>query len=763
MQRSICALRRIGGTDMNQKQERAGCRTEREIRENRRRLIRSMGAAAAAAAAVTALPMTAAAAEEKYPGVRTVGTVAELKALDVSALTPGACVYVGGYNRAGDGGAKLMRWAADSMKDDNGGTVHRPKGVAQGNPGRFEAVHDGVGDFRWYGIFDETVAADAAFLSMAGDGAISTIRAYSDLLFLRRNTVTRSRITLDFNGHTVYTYGSDGDSNSGSATFFFTGELLKTKMAVTLSEDLPEYSENYPVKDSSRFTVGQWYTLNCDTVPGGGGSERELQKLAKVVGIPDETHVTFDYKLGWPLAKGRRITYQQVSPVHDVCIKNMHFVGSGRPTTTAGGTGSNPISFEYAVRCNVYNCHATQSFWSMIFRRYNTQYVTEFCSLYNPVEIQVGGTGYLTQQIACCYGVVRDCVAAQMRHLTDFTGSAYCEVINCHAVGDNMGPFGTHGQYEHDLTFIGNSGLIGLTNTMTVWGRAAKNVVIKRHTGAAVLIQNFVTNVTLEDVHTFQEPGMVYAGMIKANVDGLIMRHCHADTTLMLSQYTDRSHRPCIISDCSFKTLKGQAIGRIGAHVSSEQLGNDKKPIWSPVTFRNCTIEGIDDSPYYGIGELLFERCTLRGASAGATPWAILAARTRFVECELADLGLVFISTERAQKVELVDTRITGASDSPAIEVKNIKFPVSIDLRGVRFERGEGQVLLRTREGAVLSRLTAVSCEFEGGKSELSPASFGEEAVLWLNHCLQRGGYTWGELPEESARIQYKKGAVVLG
>ncbi len=51
-----------------------------------------------------------------------------------------------------------------------------------------------------------------------------------------------------------------------------------------------------------------------------------------------------------------------------------------------------------------------------------------------------------------------DCHTTNARHLNDWTASSYGLVENCHGDGDDQGPFVTHGQYEHDLTYVGNSG-----------------------------------------------------------------------------------------------------------------------------------------------------------------------------------------------------------------------------------------------------------------------------------------------------------------
>lgn len=112
----------------------------------------------------------------------------------------------------------------------------------------------------------------------------------------------------------------------------------------------------------------------------------------------------------------------------------------------------------------------------------------------------MGGTGYLTQQIHCLYGKVRDCTTSNARHLNDFTGSAYCMVENCHGDGDFHGAYVTHGQFEHDLTYVGNSGLLSFANSGPTWGSSAKRITVVRHTGFWGIGFAKVSDLTLQDV-----------------------------------------------------------------------------------------------------------------------------------------------------------------------------------------------------------------------------------------------------------------------
>ena len=137
----------------------------------RRQVLKALGFGGLAVACASFLPkgaLTVQAAEPKgkgqYPGesfsgareTSVVADVKELKAL--TDMKSGAMVQVLGYDRPGDMGAKRMVYFEASAAEDNGGTVHRP---ASGG-GAWHVVHDGVGRFGWFGIFDASRQADDA-------------------------------------------------------------------------------------------------------------------------------------------------------------------------------------------------------------------------------------------------------------------------------------------------------------------------------------------------------------------------------------------------------------------------------------------------------------------------------------------------------------------------------------------------------------------------------------------------------------------------
>ncbi|WP_242456667.1 hypothetical protein [Pantoea agglomerans] len=474
-----------------------------------------------------------------------------------------------------------------------------------------------------FGILDDTKAADDALDALVNDPAVTEIRAFSDLLFRRRHHFQRSGITIDFQSFHLSTSNIEPASVNDpfSAVLFFKGKPDPEIMEVVLTAPLQEQTDTFPVDDSNHFRIGDWYAVQSNVT--GGSAARELQKMVQVTAIIDNTHIQVSYYNGWKLDAGRVISWQRVEPVRDITIRSMRFTGAGSDQVT----GSHPLAFEYAVRANVTGIHATGSFWPVIMRRWNTHYITEQCSLLNPPDTSFGGAGYLTQQIYCLYGDVRDCHTSNARHLNDFTASAYCRVENCHADGQSAekGPFVTHGQYEHDLTYAGNSGLMTFANSGATWGSSARRIHVSKHICPWFVARAGVSDLTLDDVVVVASVTNPGSGMLWVNADGLRMTGCCSNGVLRITQSSSRSSRQNLIQQCSF-TLPDDA---------STLVDNSVKV---PVTFIDTTFRGINGHTVAG-DTLIFSRCVFYGGNS-ITPTKISAPKlslhaSRFFECNV--------------------------------------------------------------------------------------------------------------------------------
>lgn len=634
-------------------------------------------------------------------------------------------MLVAGYAAAGDGGGMLVRWDGGSSADTNGGTVI---GSERRSRGRWLQVHDGVLDFRQFGVLDPSTPADDALDAMVADPAVHRIEAHTDLNFVRRHRFTRSDLVLDFGGHLVTTEGIEAAATNDpfAAVLFFQGAVTDQVVTSTLPAALPELVDIVPVPDSAAFAVGDWYTVQTDTRPGGGSAERELMYLVQVTQRVDATHVRIGYKTGWPLDAGRVLTFTRVEPVQRVTVQRMRFRGTG----TDQVTGSHPVAFEYATRCNVHQVDAEHTFWPVVMRRWNTSYVTSQCSLVNPVSVTLGGAGYLTQQISCLYAHVVDCRTSNARHLNDFTCAAYSTVENCHGDGDVQGPFVTHGQYEHDLTYVGNSGLMTFANSGATWGGRAKRVTVRQQVAALFFARVGVVDLTLEDCQVVRDPSMPdYPSWMWVNADGLQMRGCRVDGRFQLSQATDLSGRPTVIEDCVIGTADQLAsMPFVAANVST------------PVHLVRTTITGLDGATALvaGTGPLTLTGCTLDGADGGAA-LTVASSRLTLDGTTLAGTGIVMAA---AADQELVVTGGTHASGGPASGVVLARGSgsgvVTWSLDGYRGEAGSADVA-HVLVGSGTNHYRATGCTFVGGRLDLAPGGFGAGSTLLHTANVERG------------------------
>ncbi|WP_208810761.1 hypothetical protein [Micromonospora echinofusca] len=665
----------------------------------------------------------AAAAQPLSPGRDAIGhvpTVAALLALAPDQLHDGQVVHVDGHHAAGDGGARLVRWVAASTTAGNGGTVLDPHRDAPA-PGRWHQLHSGVVEFRHFGIFDATTPADAALDAMVADPTVYRIEAHSDLHFVKRHKFFRSDLELDFGGHTMSTNGIEdaGRDDPFAAVLFFQGRVTDQVHTHKLTETVLEGWDSFQVADSAAFAVGQWYAVEVNQLAGRW--EKELQKLVQVTQIIDGTHIRINYKNGWELAAGRTLTWTRIEPVARVHVRNLVFTGNGADQYT----GSHPLAYEYAVHCDATDIDATGTFWPVIMRRWATYFHTARCTLTNPTSVTWGGAGYLTQQIYCLYGHVEDCRTSNARHLNDWTASAYCYVTNCHGDGDDQGPFVTHGQYEHDLVYTGNSGLMTFANSGAAWGSAAKRITVRKHVCSWFVARVKVTDLTLEDVQVIRKAGLAGSGMIWVNADGIQMRGCSADDTLIISQASTRSGRPNIIEGCTFR-LATPATQVVQPNVTV------------PVHLVRSTVTGLNGHTFNGTGALHLTDVTLTGAPEAA-PIVVKAAEVRITGGTLTDTGIKLAGA--------ADQRITVGGGAVVRGTNAAKALLSRDAAtgAVRWElgsylstAGDGDTAhVRIESGR--NRYAAVGTQFTGGRLRLTDGGFGDGSYLHHTGCVEEG------------------------
>lgn len=705
---------------------------------SRRALMTGLGAVALGAAGSLAVgaPAQAAPAAMGAKDITRAESVADLSRL---RAREGEIAIVAGYRTPGDAGLLVYVGVGEADVEANGGTV-----IGGKNRTRWLLQHDGTVDFRVFGIVGPEVAADDALAAMVNDLRIRRIEASTDLLFQRRHRFSRSHLEIDFGGHVITTEGIEANThdNPFGAVMFFTGVSRDVVVEHALTQAWPELTDAVEVPDASKFAVDSWWAVQCDPVAGGGADEREIQRFVQVTQQIDGQHIRVDYLNGWPLEKGRKLTWRQMDPVAGVRISNMRFLGAGPFDGPTDGsfpdsrelTGSHPIAFEYAIHCDVADVHASRTWWPVVMRQWNTHFSTERCSVENPPTVFYGGAGYLTQQIYCLYGRVSDCTSSNARHLNDLTASAYCIVENCHGDGDDQGgnPFTTHGQYEHDLTFIGCSGLMDIANSGAQWGTSAKRITVRDHVCSWFVAGTKISDLTLENVRVIGRSTFDPQATMTINADGAQLRGCTAGL-LAIGQRSARSSRPTTIEDCTFALPKDQVL--------------IQTPVTVPVSFVRCTITGIDGMKARGAGAVEFVDCRLSGPAAGA-PAELGASRVTLRGGTVRDVLLTATAVRdqviSIEGVELSTERDEGAMLSRAAGAGVITWRLS----GLTSTVEKGAAHLDIGTGINHARVTGT--QFVGGRLRLA-GGFSEPSTLLYSDCVERG--LEANLPEAGARV----------
>ncbi|MCT1477127.1 peptidase C14 [Microbacterium sp. p3-SID336] len=701
--------------------------TDTAALRSRRMLLAGFGAAALGGVAAVGAPAAAQASGPAVPleaaGSKSVANGGTATALAARKGKDGDLVRTAGYAAPGDGGGGLYRFVKKDGPAANGGTV-----LAGAKGGVWVLVHGGVVEFRQFGIMDASVPADDALDAMVLDPAVHRVEAHTDLNFVRRHRFSRSNIAFDFGNHLMTTEGIEnaGKDDPFAAVMFFRGEVTEAVQEARLGETVPDLADVFPVADSSFFAVGEWYAAEVNALSGRW--ERELQRLVQVTQIVDGTHIRVNYKNGWPLGKDRTMTWRHVVPVQDVRVSNLRFLGGG----TDEYTGSHPLAFEYAVRCDVDHIDGTATFWPLIQRRWNTYFTTESCTLKNPTSVTWGGAGYLTQQIYCLYGYVANCHTANARHLNDFTASAYCLVENCHGDGDDQGPFVTHGQYEHDLTYTGNSGLMTFANSGAAWGSAAKRITVRKHVCSWFVARVRITDLTLEDVQVIGKPSLSGSGMLWVNADGAQLRGCTASDTLILTQASDNSARPTVIADSHFTfTAPGELTNATVA---------------TPVTFVDTVLTGVGGMKVLGAGAVTFRGSTLSAAD-DAAPIATSSERLRFEGSTLRNVRIAAATAGR-HAVEVAGSDVAWKGGTGVERSGEGELHVTLTDSTLRAEADAVHVSLAGGK----THYRAVGNRFEGGSLDLRDDAFGSASTL-LHTGNVEAGVTRAAFPAAGDRV----------
>jgi hypothetical protein len=277
---------------------------------------------------------------------QTISNINELRNL-VIPVDDYYLVRLSGYHYAGDGGGKMMLWDPWCQFLENGGTVISS---LHHQVGQWRQLHQGVLDFRQFGIFNADQPADSALAAMVNDPDVYLIRASTELNFTQRHCFGRSGITLDFGNHRVTASGIDEpgcDLTSRGGFMHFTGRIIGDVVIVPLNETVHAQGDVLPVGSRYDFIIGGWCWLEAKE--NAGQSECLIQRLVQVTEYIDDGRIRVNYKTERPLSTGNSLHWTPVSPVQNVTIMNLQLIGQNGNEERQ----LHPLTLEFAVNCNV--------------------------------------------------------------------------------------------------------------------------------------------------------------------------------------------------------------------------------------------------------------------------------------------------------------------------------------------------------------------------------------------------------------------------
>lgn len=303
--------------------------------------------------------------------------------------------------------------------------------------------------------------------------------------------INRSDLSLEFEKLTYPTTISGGN-NALAALIECKGTVTNENLdQYILASDLLEFSEYFPVSDITKFSVGDWIVVSNGTTP------LKINYMCRVLEL-NVDRIKIDYRLGWTLSVGDTLNFKKVNPIQgiDIEFKEIDY----QPTDTRQ-TARAVCLFQYASNCNLTASDKVRNtYWPVLAGRHSHRCSIQNTELQNPQETQGGGDGYLVQWQYSLYCRTENCITFAERHLNDFTMCAYSSVVNCRSFNSEDGGFVTHGNFEHDLYYENNVGLLSFANSGVIFGQRAKRITVNKHVGSRLIAKAGVVDLTLNDV-----------------------------------------------------------------------------------------------------------------------------------------------------------------------------------------------------------------------------------------------------------------------
>ncbi|HHK8657582.1 TPA: hypothetical protein ACQYF6_000089 [Vibrio parahaemolyticus] len=533
----------------------------------------------------------------------------------------------------------------------------------------------------------------------------------------------------------------------------FRGEMTNEVYEQVLTEDLPEFSEVFPVPGvSDRFTRGSWWIVTTDIAPGTTVG-REINYLIEAQGhYGNPNQVRLNYRTGWKLLAGRKITYRKVKPVENIKLLDVGDCYYEQEITDGEGSGdefksqqaTSLISFEIAHKYEITGLRGLDIPFVAIFEQWVNRGKESDCStdlpLHNRSDQVIGRNGAL-------YCEAKEIFNKSGRHVTDHTSSAYCLVKNSRETGTKNGAFTHHGSFEHDIYYEHTGGVMSIANSGPDYGQSAKRISVKNHNGTQLISSQKVSECTFEDC--------VFSEFAEVNADGNTLRNVDVPNVdpskkggLAFTQASNRTGKTtkivggkvklAITSDCVPATVEGN-ITFDGTTIDDFRARKLKGS--GLLSFINVNADG----GIRGVNTLEQKRVIISGGEWESVPFRTGGSHSQYISLD-AGYKAVGLGDAFDNKVWMFDKDSGG--------------DIEINIGTVSFETEDPTVRhidLSAASGPI--RYKCVGAAFRGGELSFQTA-FPDGSYLYHKANVEQGVFRLN-VPTEAENIQHSDNMMI--
>lgn len=466
------------------------------------------------------------------------------------------------------------------------------------------------------GVTDDTKAIQRMFDSL------KTNNQYGQVIFEYNKTyklnslinITRGNLDIDFNGSKIIFENLNNDLYGGNpkywiGAFFFNGaEVEESKTNITgyetvNSTGVGNYKRRgrWKVANASLYSVDDYVFIDIvqdQSVSDYNVARPACQMAARVLEVDTTNNYVYtDYysPFDWTQrvwSNGREFMIK-INPLENITVRNYKFDDLNPEILRDIGTSDSVanrsrqvcgISFKYCVNVLIENTNIRWNHYPALSTYGSINVDVRGLNVKDPKYLG-SGQGYAAQFKHSQQVTISNIRAYRVRHMVDFTASAFAKIDNSMSFDEFNYSMDVHGLCEHDIMFTNCSGSVQNCNGINNFPEMIDNVTYD-NCNINSLFQSWGTNVRYVN-------SKVRIGGINARADWSVIE----------------------TGDLTFDNCEVEVPNNI---VFSGKKRNIKN-LNSKVAFKKCVINGYDDGTaatassirYQSLNEFIITDCTV--------------------------------------------------------------------------------------------------------------------------------------------------------